>query len=429
MIKTIIKRDGTAQPFDLNKVHAWIQWAGEDVKDRIQWSEVVLETLPQLVDGSTTEDLQNLLIQSCINRGDYPHNLMAGRLYCAKMRKKLFNRIDPPTVKEMHTKLYNLGIMIKLNYSDEEYAEAEGMINHQKDFEMAHFQLYQAFNKYSLGNATTKEIYETPQFIFMRMAMALAEDEPKETRMRDVKWWYKYFSEGKISAPTPNYTNLGTRQRGYSSCCVIKSEDTLDSIGAADNVVMRMSANAAGIGTHYAVRSNGDPVRDYLIRHAGKMPYYRSQAFLAKSNMQNSKRGGAITQYFSAYDPEVFNLIRMQNPTTVRTLQIRESHFAIIYNTFLAKKASKKEKCFHFNAFTAPDLYESLFSGVAEEFESLYTKYENDRKFKKTWFDPRELIIEAKKESLACGTLYVWNADTANSQTPFKDKIYSSNLC
>lgn len=270
MIKTIIKRDGSPQPFDLNKVHSWILWAGEEVKDRIQWSEVVLETLPQLRDGSTTEDLQNLLIQSCINRGDYPHNLMAGRLYCAKMRKQLFGQITPPTVKQMHNKLKDLGLMVQLNYSDEEYAEVEGMMNHQKDFEMAHFQLYQAFNKYSLGNATTGEIYETPQFIFMRMAMALAEDEPKEIRMRDVKWWYKYFSDGKISAPTPNYTNLGTRQRGYSSCCVIKSDDTLDSIGAADHAVMRMSANAAGIGTHYAVRSTKDPVRNGLIEHSGK---------------------------------------------------------------------------------------------------------------------------------------------------------------
>lgn len=159
------------------------------------------------------------------------------------------------------------------------------------------------------------------------------------------------------------------------------------------------------------------------------MPYFRSQAFQAKSNMQNSARGGAITQYFSAYDPEVFNLIRMQNPTTVKTLQIRESHFAIMYNTFMAKKAAKKEKCFHFNAFTAPDLYEAMFGKDTEEFARLYNKYENDKSFKKVWFDPRELIIEAKKESLACGTLYVWNADTANSQTPFKDKIYSSNLC
>ena len=429
MIKTIIKRDGREEPFNIDKVHEWIHWAAEDVKDRIYWSEVVLQSLSVLKDKCTTSDLQDTLIKTCLNRGDYPHNLMAGRLYAAKMRKDMFGQISPPTIKEMHERLHSLGLMVVLDYSDEEYAELESVINHQKDFDMAYFQLRQAFNKYSLSDATTKKSYETPQFIFMRMAMALAETEPQKIRMRDVKGWYKYFSEGKLSAPTPNYTNLGTKQKGYSSCCVIKADDDLDSIGAADHAVMRMSANAAGIGTHYALRSNGDPVRHGLIRHAGKQPYFRSQAFQAKENMQNSKRGGAITQYFSAYDPEVFTLIRMQNPTTVKTLQIRESHFAIIYNTFLAKKAAKKEKCFHFNAFTAPDLYEAMFSGDPTEFEKLYAAYEKDKKFKKEWFDPRELIIEAKKESLAAGTLYVWNADLVNQQTPFKEKIYSSNLC
>lgn len=429
MLTEIIKRNGKKVPFDLEKLHNWIIWAGETIADRVNWSEIVLETLGQLKDGTTTTELQNKLIKSCVNKGDYPHNLMAGRLFAAVYRKEVFGKIEPLTIKQQHEKLLGLGLMVKLEYSDEEYAELEKIIDHSRDFDMAYFQLKQAYNKYSLRDATTKTVYETPQFIFMRMAMALAEDEPTKTRLRDAKNWYKYFSELKISAPTPNYTNLGTRQRGYASCCVIKSDDNLGSIGAADHATMRMSANAAGIGTHYGIRSTNDPVRDGLIKHGGKLPYFRSTAFQAKANMQNSARGGAISQYFSVYDPEILTLIRMQNPTTVKTMQIRESHFAVIMNTFLLKKAAKKEQVFHFNAFTAPDLYEAMFSGDQEEFSALYDKYENNKKFEKIYFNPRELLVEIKKEALAAGTLYLWNADIANTQTPFKDKIYSSNLC
>ena len=429
MLKTIVKRNGTSVPFNLEKLHNWVIWAGDQLGDRINWSEIVLEVLSKLKDGTTTQELQQELIKACTNKGDYPHNLMAGRLFSAVYRKEVFGKIEPPTIQELHKKLHKLGLMVELNYTDEEYNDLEKIINHQQDFEYACFQLLQLKNKYALKNSVTKEIYETPQFIFMRMAMALAEDEPEKTKLRDVKNWYKYFSLGKLSAPTPNYTNLGTSQRGYASCCLIKADDNLDSMATADHIVYRMSANAAGIGTHYAIRSAGDQVRSGLIKHGGKLPYMRSQAFLAKANLQSGARGGAINQFFSCYDPEVFTLIRMQNPTAVKTVQIRESHFTIMYNTFFAQKAARKENVFHFNNFTAPDLYEAMFDGDQKKFEELYVKYENDKKFKKVYFDPRELIIEARKEAYACGTLYQFNADIANKQTPFTDKIYSSNLC
>lgn len=429
MLTTIVKRNGSIVPFNLEKLHNWVIWAGDQLGDRINWSEIVLETLSKLKEGATTVELQKELIKSCTNKGDYAHNLMAGRLFAAVYRKEIFGKIEPPTIKELHQKLFDLGLMVKLNYTDEEYDDLEKIINHQQDFEYACFQLLQLKNKYALRNAATKEIYETPQFIFMRMAMALAENEPDKTKLRDVKNWYKYFSLGKLSAPTPNYTNLGTSHRGYASCCLVKADDNLNSMSAADHVVYRMSANAAGIGTHYAIRSVGDPVRHGLIKHGGKLPYMRAQAALAKSNLQNSARGGAINQFVSCYDPEIFTIIRMQNPTTVKTVQIRESHFTIMYNTFFARKAAKREKVFHFNAYTAPELYEAMFDGDQQAFEQLYTQYEDNKEFKKIYFDPRELIIEARKEAFACGTLYQFNTDIANKQTPFKDKIYSSNLC
>ena len=74
----------------------------------------------------------------------------------------------------------------------------------------SHYSLYQNRTKYALRDKVGGKEYETPQFTFMRMAMALAEKEPKETRMKDVAKYYEHFSHKRINAPTPYYVNLGT---------------------------------------------------------------------------------------------------------------------------------------------------------------------------------------------------------------------------
>ena len=64
----------------------------------------------------------------------------------------------------------------------------------------------------------------------MRMTMALAEDEPREERLKHIVNWYNHFSYNRINAPSPNYINLGTRLNGYASCCVYKAGNNLHSL-------------------------------------------------------------------------------------------------------------------------------------------------------------------------------------------------------
>src|SRR5699024_5638215 len=133
------------------------------------------------------------------------------------------------------------GLMVKLNYSDEEYAKINKFINHDLDLKATHLELHQIRNKYSLQSRVTGEEYESQQFVYMRMAMALAEDEtdPAE-RLLHVEKWYEHLSKKRINAPTPNFVNLGTSLKGYASCCVYTSDDTADSIEAGIHIAYTM---------------------------------------------------------------------------------------------------------------------------------------------------------------------------------------------
>lgn len=159
-----------------------------------------------------------------------------------------------------------------------------------------------------------------------------------------------------------------------------------------------------------------------------KLPYYKSLGGAVKANLQGG-RGGACTTYFTCYDPEVMTVIMLQNPRSTRDKQNRDIHFAMITNRHFAMKAARNEDIFLFNAYTAPDLQDALFSADSDLFASLYQKYEDDPNFQKTYVSARKILTSYAQQSFDVATLYHILIDEVNRHTPFKDKIYCSNLC
>ncbi len=427
MLTTIIKRDGTEEAYDEHKVNNWMQWAGKDLKDRLDWSSIVMSVVKTAPEKMSSQDLQLALIKKCVEKRDWPHNLMAGRLY-AVWHWKSFYGGEMPATHDMHASLAAIGVMKELDYSAEEYEAIQKLVDHNKDLTLTHFQVKQDIYKYSLANRVEKKQYETPQYIFIRMAMALAETSPKETRLTDVAMWYKMFSESKVNAPTPNYNNLGTHHNGYASCCLYKANDDRRSLAAGDHIAYTMTYMSAGVGGLIDSRSKRDPVRGGTIEHSGKLPYFNSAAKAVKANTQGG-RGGALTEYVSVYDPEIETIIMLQNPRTSVEIRNRDIHFAVMYNSFFAKKVGKREKIFTFNSFTAPDLHAKLFSDDREGFATLYEKYENDPNFKKNYIDAYQLCVAFETQGHEVSTLYTLDIEECNRHTSFLDPIYSSNLC
>jgi ribonucleoside-diphosphate reductase alpha chain len=427
MIETIIKRDGSKQPFSPTKVNQWGEWAARTLGTRVDWSSVVLYTVNTLPKECNSQTLQERLIKTCLEHNSWSYNRMAGRLYGALIYKTVFDD-NIPSVLELHHKLQAIGMMEYLNYSDDEYAQVEKLIDHSKDLKATHFELKQIREKYSLVNRVTGEEYESQQFVYMRMAMALSEDQPKDRRMADVEAFYELLSNKVINAPTPNYVNLGTPLRGFASCCLYTVNDNAQSIGIGDHIAYTMTYMSAGIGAHHQIRSVGDPVRGGVIKHQGKLPYYKSLVGVVKSSLQNG-RGGAATTHFSMFDPEVNVISQLKNPMSTEDKKIRGMDYSAGTNKFYARKAAKNEDVFLFNIFTAPDLYKAFYSSDEQLFATLYEKYENDDNFKKTYVNARNTLLTSLNEAYETGRSYLHWPDEMNRHTPFNEKIYLSNLC
>jgi len=429
MIKEMIKFDGTSEPFTAEKPTKWGKWAARKLGNRVDWASIVVDAVNECPPVLTTQEFQEKLIDVTLRGESWAHYLMAGKLYAPLIMKKTFGA-TVPTIRELHLKLAEMGYMYLLDYSEAEYAEMEKVIAHKKDQTYPHFRSEYIYKKYALQNrmGAERNVFETPQFVYMRMAMALAEEQPRDRRMQDAVKFYEHLSDGRINAPTPNYVNLGTPLRGFASCCIYSNEDTAASIGIGLHIAYTMTYMSAGCGTHLNTRSLGDAVRGGMIKHQGKLPYIRATKAMVEANLQNG-RGGADTLTYSMFDPENETLLQLQNPMSVEEKQIRGIDYSVTVSKFIARFAGKKGKLFKFNSFTAPDLYDAFYSADFPLFEALYDKYEQDPMFVKDYFNARELVLVALTEALETGRYYLTWADEMNRHTPFYDPIFASNLC
>jgi ribonucleoside-diphosphate reductase alpha chain len=436
MIEWIIKRDGSEEPFSPEKLNGWAKWAAEHLGGFVDWAGVAMRAVASLPEKASSQELQLALIQECKSQQTWAYYRMAARLYIPYIRKQMYGGDGTvPPIQKIHQELQQWGLMRTLDYTDAEYDQIEQMLEHKRDFNYAEFQIKQIIEKYSLCDRRVKsdspilgKYFESPQHVYMRMAMALAEDESRDVRMHHVAKWYSHLSCNRLNAPTPNFANLGTTHNGLASCCLVMADDREISLGIHDYIARAMTVASAGIGTTILCRSIGDPVRGGSIVHMGKLGYYRALAGEVNSSIQNG-RGGACTTYFSCYDPEVMTLMNLRHPKSPEDKRILTMDFAVCVNKHLYRKAAANEDIFFFNAYTAPDLVRAFYDSEPGLFEAIYERYEQDPTFKKEYFSARKIIIAAENIAIETGSLYQFYADEANRHTPFYDPIYSSNLC
>lgn len=428
MIKEFIKRDGRIVPFQASKALGWGEWGARGFKKYIDWQSIVVTTVAQMPERCHAKDFNDGLIRNALEQDTWAGQLMAGRIYAAQIHKEVFGGKKRRTLKEVHTAMIDAGVMVRLDYSDEEYEQIEKWVDHERDFHCAHYQLKQGRDKYAMRNRITGKIYETRQHALARVAMVMCEPHEKSIRMARLKSIYEDLYNERLSAPTPNHNNFGTGHNGFFSCCLFTCSDSKESIAASSHIAEVMTYMSAGLGENMMVRSLGDPIRSGSIVHSGKIPYYAKQTGIVKSNKQGS-RGGSLNEFFSAYDPEVAEIMVLKNPRTPINKRNRSIDYTMMLNSWLLAKSSNDEKIFLFNCYTAPDLYKALYGKSIDEFIRLYEKYENDESFKKKWVSARQLVVNARSEGFETGRFYMILIDEVNYHTPHRDPILSSNLC
>ena len=430
MIKTVIKRDGRQEPFYPKKCNDWIKWASSDIQEHVDWASVVLKTVRSLPEEVTAKQLQDAMIRTCLDMNSYGYNKMAGRLYSQALKKEIFawNKREYPHIKDLHERMIKAGVIVKPNYTGEDYDAINAILEHSLDMKAAHYSLNQIVEKYAIKNKETKTAFETPQYTIMRVCMEALNDYKESDRLEKLKELYFFISHKKINVPTPMYANALTKNKSGASCALVKAEDTASSIGIVNTLGYSLTTSGAGLGLNINCRSIGAPVRGGVIRHSGKVPYYKMFGATIKSSMQGS-RGGSATVYYPFTDPELFDLLILKNPLTVTAKRLRELDYGVIVNKWLFQRAAKKQDIYLFDSSDAPDLYEAIYTDTPEVFEEKMMKFASENPDKVKAVPALDVLKAIMKERMETGRVYLFFADEANHHTSYKDVMYSSNLC
>ena len=230
------KRDGRIEPLDLEKMHLMVEEACKGLAG-VSASQVEMTSGIQFYDGITTGEIQEILIKSASDLIDLDHpnyQFVAARLLLFSIRKSLYGKMrEMPSLEDHIYSCVNLEVYdaeIYGKYSLEEIQKADTYIDHNRDFLFTYAGLRQVADKYLVQDRSSGGVYETPQFMYMLIALTIFAEYPKDTRMSYVKRYYDAISKHRINIPTPIMAGVRTPLRQFASCVLVDVDDTLDSI-------------------------------------------------------------------------------------------------------------------------------------------------------------------------------------------------------
>ena len=430
----VIKRNGTTEPLNLDKIHKMVEFACEGLAGTSA-SQVEMSSNLQFTDGIKSEDIQNILIRAAsdlISEETPNYQYVAARLLLYTIQKQVFPEwMKGKTPLKTHVEkcsqdgVYDNSILNK--YSDEEWSQLDSFIDHERDYIFTYAGLRQIVDKYLVQDRSTGELYETPQYMYIMVAATLFQNYPPETRLDYVRRYYNATSKGKINVPTPVLAGVRTPLRQFASCVLVDVDDTLDGIFSSDMAIGKYVAQRAGIGINAGrIRAINSKIRGGEVQHTGVIPFLKKFEATVRCCTQNGIRGGSATVHFPIWHREIEDIIVLKNNKGTEDNRVRKLDYSIQISSLFYQRYIANDTISLFSPHDVPCLYEAYGT---PEFDEMYEKYESNLDIPRKTIEAHELFHSIMKERSETGRIYIMNIDHCNSHSSFKDKVSMSNLC
>lgn len=440
----VIKRDGSMVPMDISKIQRQVAYGCRGIEN-VSPSMIEISAQIELHDGMSTKTIDELLLKAMVNLIDETENpdinnvnyqYVAGRQKVSMLRKEVYGTYDPPPLFDIVRSNIEKGMYTSelLDwYTKEEWDIIDLFLDHSKDENYTYAAIAQLTEKYLVQNRATGQVFESPQVRYAIAAATAFHNEPKEKRLKYVKEYYECASDGHFTLATPVLAGLGTTTKQFSSCVLISSDDTLDSIFASGEMMAKYASKRAGIGLELGrIRPLGAAIRNGEIKHTGMIPFLKKWFGDLRSCSQGGVRNASCTVTFPVWHYQFEDLIVLKNNQGTEETRVRQMDYSVVVNKMFWNRYRNNENISLFDPHEVPDLYEAYYRD-SDEFEKLYKKYEQDKTKKKKVLPAVEIFKNGiLKERTDTGRIYLVNIDNVINQGPFDtklDPIYQSNLC
>jgi ribonucleoside-diphosphate reductase alpha chain len=431
------KRSGELEDINIDKLHTVVQYACEGITG-VSASEVEINSQIQLYNGIKSVDIQETLIKSAadlISEENPNYQYVAGRLINYHLRKTVYGDFQPPhlmTIIHQNVKNGFYDSEILELYTADEIEYLNSIIKHDRDEVLTYAAMEQFRGKYLCQNRTTGEIYETPQVCYIMIAATLFSRYPTDIRMRYVKDYYDAISTFEISLPTPVMAGVRTPQRQFSSCVLIETDDSLDSINATSSAIVKYVSQKAGIGIGAGrIRAINSPIRNGDASHTGVIPFYKLFQAAVKSCSQGGVRGGAATLYYPVWHLEIEDMLVLKNNKGTDETRVRHMDYGVQFNKLMYERLLSGSDITLFSPHDLPEMYDAFFNNQ-EKFKELYERAERNTRIRKKTIKAIDLFKAFAQERKDTGRVYLMNVDHANTHGAFDElvaPIRQSNLC
>jgi len=426
----VVKRDGRKEPMMFDKITARVRKLCYGLNELVDPVKVAMRVIEGLYDGVTTSELDNLAaeIAATLTTAHPDYARLAARISVSNLHKNtkktfsevmhdLYTYVNPRTGKDaplLSDEVYNV-IM-------ENKEKLDSTIIYNRDFGYDYFGFKTLERSYLLK--LNGQIAERPQHMLMRVSVGIHLndlDSAIET--------YELMSKKYFTHATPTLFNSGTPKPQMSSCFLLTmKDDSIDGIYDTLKQTAKISQSAGGIGlAMHNIRATGSYIAGTNGTSNGIVPMLRVFNDTARYVDQGGgKRKGSFAMYLEPWHADIFDFLDLKKNHGKEEMRARDLFYAMWIPDLFMKRVQEDGKW----TLMCPNECPGLPDTHSEEFEALYTKYEEAGKGRKT-IKARELWEKITESQIETGTPYMLYKDAANRKSNQQNlgTIRSSNLC
>jgi len=426
----VLKRDGRKEEIMFDKITARVKKLCYGLNELVDPLKVAMRVIEGLYDGVTTSELDNLAaeVAATMTTAHPDYARLAARISVSNLHKNtkktfsevmhdLYTYVNPRTGKDaplLSDEVYNVII--------ENKEKLDSTIIYNRDFGYDYFGFKTLERSYLLK--LNGVIAERPQHMLMRVSIGIHLndlDSAIET--------YELMSKKFFTHATPTLFNAGTPKPQMSSCFLLTAkDDSIDGIYDTLKQTAKISQSAGGIGlAMHNIRATGSYIAGTNGTSNGIVPMLRVFNDTARYVDQGGgKRKGSFAIYLEPWHADIFDFLDLKKNHGKEEMRARDLFYAMWIPDLFMKRVQEDS---HWTLM-CPNECPGLPDTHSEEFETLYLKYEELGKGRKT-IKARELWEKITESQIETGTPYMLYKDAANSKSNQQNlgTIRSSNLC
>lgn len=425
-VMRVKKRDGSLEPVDVTKIVERVNRCGQGLT-QIDPLRVATKAISGLYDGATTNELDNLCIQtaSLLIGEDPEYSRLASRLLSTYIDEEVKSQKIGSFADSIQNG-FTFGLIGESTYDFVMAHKAElcAAIEHYKTDRFEYFGLRTVYDRYLLKNPTSRQVFENPQYFFMRVACGLS------TNPTEAIDFYKLISSHDYMPSTPTLFNSGTLRPQMSSCYLLDSpQDDLRSIYSKYTDIALLSKFAGGIGVGYSrIRSRGSLIKGTNGHSNGIIPWIKTMDSSVAAVNQGGKRKGAACVYLETWHADIEEFLELRDNTGDEAKRAHNLNLANWIPDLFMKRVEADAMWSLFDPNQVPhftDLY-------GPEFDEAYIAAEGQKKYYKQ-IKARELYQRMMKTLAQTGNGWMTFKDASNMKSNQTGKpenvIHLSNLC